>query len=72
MVHNVDIIAMEALLKQVADKIRHFPGWKLQVFVLAHVWEGKVSSGHDFLALESQNIDKTPQIYIPPFSIFQL
>jgi predicted TIM-barrel fold metal-dependent hydrolase len=38
--HIVDTATFDSLVRQAADRIKHLPGWKLQIFAPANVWTG--------------------------------
>lgn len=44
--HDVDVDTLSFKLKQAANKIQKLPGWMLQLFCPARVWEGKDTCLH--------------------------
>ena len=68
--HGVDVAALEVRLRKAAEKIRHLPGWKLQLFIPAHVWDCKIDFRSTVIRGLLQLTHDTVQICIPQSLIY--
>ncbi len=58
--HKVDIVTLSSLLTDTARRITRLPGWKLQMFCPAHVWDGRSRAGFSrilYASLTRHNLD---------------